>query len=217
MSNSSFNVRLIQVEDNTNRPLGLSLGVPLNRGEQRLKWNMKFKFKCYIFKMASCHLFILMNGEIMVVMWQLTSGHEKTKGQVSLFGFSYLTFSFENVYLWWVQFSPIIHIKTPKNVNKGEGMFHVIVFKSRCFTRSHKKPKAILFWSRCHERFSSVLVWIISKNAPKSIGRLFQRGLTQIAVLRKQWASIILNKRLILLNQCPSSIGFWPSWNFSQK
>ena len=69
---------------------------------------------------------------------------------LSLFGFSYLTFSFENVYLWWVQLSPIIHIKTPKNVNRGEGMFHVIVFKSRCFTRSHKKrrvSKTILFFS----------------------------------------------------------------------
>ena len=69
---------------------------------------------------------------------------------LSLFGFSYLTFSFENVYLWWVQFSPIIHIKTPKNVSRGEGMFHIIVFKSRCFTRSHKKrrvSKTILFFS----------------------------------------------------------------------
>ena len=128
---------------------------------------------------------------------------------LGLFGFSYLTFSFENVYLWWVQFSPIIHIKTPKNVNRGEGMFHVIVFKSRCFTRSHKKPKAILFWSRCHERFSSVLVWIISKNAPKSIGRLFQRGLTQIAVLRKQWASIIPNKRVDFIK--PMSFLYWLS------
>ena len=128
---------------------------------------------------------------------------------LGLFGFSYLTFSFENVYLWWVQFSPIIHIKTPKNVNRGEGMFHVIVFKSRCFTRSHKKPKAILFWSRCHERFSGVLVWIISKNAPKSIGRLFQRGLTQIAVLRKQWASIIPNKKVDFIK--PMSFLYWLS------
>ena len=66
------------MEDNTNRPLGLSIGAPLNGGEQRLKCNMKFKFncymfkcymfKCYIFKMASCHLFILMNEEIMEVI-----------------------------------------------------------------------------------------------------------------------------------------------------
>ena len=61
------------MEDNTNRPLGLSIGAPLNGGEQRLKCNMKFKFKCYmfkcyIFKMASCHLFILMNEEMMEVI-----------------------------------------------------------------------------------------------------------------------------------------------------
>ena len=71
------------MEDNTNRPLGLSIGAPLNGGEQRLKCNMKFKFKCYlfkcymfkcymfkcyIFKMASCHLFTLMNEEIMEVI-----------------------------------------------------------------------------------------------------------------------------------------------------
>ena len=44
----------------------------------------------------------------------------------------------------------VLHIKTPKNVNRDEGMFHVIVFKSRCFTRSHKKrrvSKTILFFS----------------------------------------------------------------------
>ena len=136
---------------------------------------------------------------------------------LSLFGFSYLTFSFENVYLWCVQFSPIIHIKTPKNVNRGEGMFHVIVFKSRCFTRSHKKPKAILFWSRCHERFSGVLVWIISKNAPKSIGRLFQRGLPKSRCYASNGPQLFPIRGLILLNQCPSSIGFRLSWHCSQK
>ena len=84
---------------------------------------------------------------------------------LSLFGFSYLTFSFENVYLWWVQFSPIIHIKTPKKW----------IEVRECFTSSFSKAAVSPVPTRrgeCQKRYF-FLVWIISKNAPKCIDRLF--------------------------------------------
>ena len=95
-----------------------------------------------------------------------------------------------------------MHIKTPKNADRSEGMwrFYSSSFsKSRCFTCSNKKrrvSKTSLFWSRCHERFLGVLVWMINKNAPKRMGRLFKRVLAQTALLSKKWASSILNKRV---------------------
>lgn len=48
-----------------------------------------------------------------------------------------------------------------------------------------------------------------------TMGQLFRQGLTQTAVIRKQWASRILFKKavFILKKKHSSTAGFWSSWH----